>query len=223
MSVLVERQKTNRWKQGHNRPVLVLNQGWQWHQIETVEECFGKLCPDVGEAPKARILDAPDGFAQYSWDDWKKLRPKEDAEWVLYGVNVVHRVPEIILLTEYDKQVRNGVRFNRRELRLRDGGKCQYCGKKCDPDEWTIDHVVPRCQGGQSTWTNCVLACYRCNQRKNDKTPQQAGMKLLSVPVKPKVALSKIDIRRAPESWQLVMPKDMDRLISQAYWEVPLQ
>ena len=229
MTVLMEKTKKT-WQNGRSRPVLILNQGWQWHQVRTVEEAFTLLCPEVGEETKARILDAPDNFAQYTWDDWSKLRPRADAEWVLHGARVVYRVPEIILLTQYDRSMPNKVRFSRRQIRMRDGGICQYCGKRCEQDEWTIDHIWPASRrdalhpnGGETTWLNCVLACYKCNQRKNNRTPKEAGMKLLREPFKPKHDLLKVDFRRAPESWKLVMPKDFDKLISEAYWNCPLE
>jgi hypothetical protein len=68
-----------------------------------------------------------------------------------------------------------------------------------------------------------VLCCYRCNQKKNDKTPSEAGMKLLRQPFKPKLDTTRIDLRRAPRSWNLVLPKDFDHLMSEAYWSVELK
>jgi hypothetical protein len=64
----------------------------------------------------------------------------------------------------------------------RDDHKCQYCGKKAT----TIDHIVPRCQGGQTSWKNCVACCWDCNQKKGGRTPLQAGMVLIKNPVSPR-------------------------------------
>ncbi|HOQ54045.1 MAG TPA: HNH endonuclease [Micropruina sp.] len=63
----------------------------------------------------------------------------------------------------------------------RDGFRCAYCGRRAA----TRDHVVPRSQGGPSTWLNLVAACASCNGRKRDRTPDQAGMPLRFAPFVP--------------------------------------
>ena len=85
------------------------------------------------------------------------------------------RVPEVITLTGYDRLPTRAVTFSRRNIFKRDRFQCQYCGVNPGGEELTIDHVVPRAQGGVSSWTNCVLACIDCNKRKADRTPQQAA------------------------------------------------
>src|SRR5271157_578815 len=79
----------------------------------------------------------------------------------------------------------------------------------------TVDHVVPRSQGGQTTWENCALACVACNARKANRTPEQASMKLRRVPLRPawKPLYDASSIRIA--SWS--------RFLSDAYWNVPLE
>ena len=78
------------------------------------------------------------------------------------------------MLAEYDRLPTAAVSFSRRNIFKRDHWTCQYCGRQPGGDELTIDHVVPRSQGGVSTWENCVLACIDCNKRKADRTPAQA-------------------------------------------------
>lgn len=78
------------------------------------------------------------------------------------------------------------VKFSRQGIYTRDGGRCQYCGTRVQKHEFTYDHVVPRTQGGKTDWGNVVVACVSCNQRKGGRTPEQAGMHLRTVPVKPK-------------------------------------
>jgi 5-methylcytosine-specific restriction endonuclease McrA len=65
---------------------------------------------------------------------------------------------------------------------LRDGETCQYCGCRPGRAELTLDHIVPRAQGGQTRWENVVAACRPCNARKADRTPEQAGMPLQTTP-----------------------------------------
>ena len=75
--------------------------------------------------------------------------------------------------------------FNNQMLFRRDNYRCMYCGAKFSHAELTRDHVVPRAQGGRDIWENVVAACSRCNHFKADRTPEQAGMKLLAIPFRP--------------------------------------
>ena len=95
------------------------------------------------------------------------------------------RAPEVICLAHYDRLPGAAVTFSRRNVAKRDHHTCQYCGAQPGAEAITIDHVVPRSQGGASSWTNCVAACIRCNALKADRTPEQAGMKPRRRPVRP--------------------------------------
>jgi 5-methylcytosine-specific restriction endonuclease McrA len=75
-----------------------------------------------------------------------------------------------------------------RTLFQRDHNLCMYCGRQFPIHELTRDHVMPASRGGLSIWENCVTACRSCNQRKDDRTPEEAGMKLLAVPYTPNLA-----------------------------------
>lgn len=72
-----------------------------------------------------------------------------------------------------------------RLLFRRDGHLCMYCGNNVALEDLTRDHIQPRSRGGKEAWTNLVSACRRCNQRKGNRTPEEAGMPLLAVPFKP--------------------------------------
>ena len=75
---------------------------------------------------------------------------------------------------------------NRANVIWRDQNTCQYCSKEEESRVLTIDHVVPRSKGGKNTWENLVTACKKCNQKKGNKTPKEANMKLLREPKRPK-------------------------------------
>jgi len=75
--------------------------------------------------------------------------------------------------------------FNNRNLFRRDLGICAYCGDQHSEGSLTKDHIMPASRGGVTSWTNCVTACTRCNGRKDDRTPEEAGMMLLYVPYVP--------------------------------------
>jgi 5-methylcytosine-specific restriction endonuclease McrA len=81
---------------------------------------------------------------------------------------------------------KRGVRFSRENVYTRDKGRCQYCNLAVKRPEATYDHVVPRTLGGQTRWENIVIACVDCNQRKGGRTPDQARMRLVATPVRPK-------------------------------------
>ena len=93
-------------------------------------------------------------------------------------------MPKVVRLVRYVYtrwRHTNGPAWSRPGVLKRDGHRCGYCPAAAT----TVDHVVPRSQGGRNTWTNTVGACYRCNQRKADRTPAQAGMTLLIKPAAP--------------------------------------
>lgn len=131
------------------------------------------------------------------------------------------KMPSVVRFLRYVKR-RNAVKFSRHNILSRDGGRCQYCGRKVGR-EWGYDHVIPRSQGGRTEWTNIVTSCTPCNQRKGGRTPEQAGMQVLSLPVRPK-KLPNMPQYMAfqsgmPESWKpwLEMVRDA------VYWEGTLE
>jgi 5-methylcytosine-specific restriction endonuclease McrA len=95
------------------------------------------------------------------------------------------QVPRIVRLVLYDRVPKSTVRFNRKTLFARDSHRCQYCGQSRPMSQLSLDHVMPRSQGGKTTWENVVCSCVGCNSKKGGRTPTQAGMKLLSDPVRP--------------------------------------
>ncbi|MBM3497184.1 MAG: HNH endonuclease [Armatimonadetes bacterium] len=94
------------------------------------------------------------------------------------------RVPSVVRLNYLVKRPRPELRMSRRSVLARDAFTCQYCGRQAEP--LTIDHVVPRVNGGAHTWENLVCSCIRCNNTKGHRTPAQAGMKLLRSPRRPR-------------------------------------
>lgn len=189
------------------RPTLVLNRNWQPVHIATVARSLTMLWNE-----SAFVVD-PDDFRLYTWADWAQLIPR-DGEPFIRTVRFRLRVPEVLTLARHDKPRQTAVTFSRRNVFKRDHVTCQYCGVRPGTEELTIDHVVPRSQGGQTTWENCVLACVPCNARKANRTPDQAGMKLRKLPVRPawKPLYDAPGTRIA--SW--------NRFLSEAYWNVSL-
>jgi 5-methylcytosine-specific restriction endonuclease McrA len=109
------------------------------------------------------------------------------------------------------------VKFNRRNVFARDEGRRQYCGKKFPTSELTLDHVVPRTQGGRTTWENIVCACVECNVKKGGRTPEQAHLRLVRKPFRPKTSpVLHVKLGNAKyQSWKT--------FLDNAYWNVELK
>jgi len=92
--------------------------------------------------------------------------------------------PHVVRMAYYVRRPGQRVKFTKRTVLARDQHVCQYCGAQTR--DLTLDHVIPRALGGETTWTNVVAACKRCNGTKGGRTLKEAGMKLVRVPKEPR-------------------------------------
>lgn len=106
--------------------------------------------------------------------------------WFVRTVDRQFPVPAVVRLLRQVRHRPPFVRFCRDNVYLRDAHRCQYCGNEFPARALTLDHVVPRCEGGETSWTNVVTACGPCNRRKGRDLPEVAGMPLLSEPKRPR-------------------------------------
>lgn len=158
--------------------VLVLNKSWVAFDIWSLEHAITKLFnTDDDGTSKARIVNVED-FTLMDWADWAELRPEGDDKLIRTSTTD-YKVPEVIVLTGYNKYPKPRLNFSRKALYRLYKYTCQYCDKKFPTDTLTIDHVLPRAQGGRTSWENCVLSCVECNSFKANRTPEQANMKLV--------------------------------------------
>lgn len=100
-------------------------------------------------------------------------------------------MPAVIRLLEFvnpKKHISFFESFTRQNVYERDGGKCMYCGKEVSRNKFTFDHVIPKSRGGKTNWQNIVACCLKCNSKKDNRTPSEAGMTLIKQPFAPKVA-----------------------------------
>jgi 5-methylcytosine-specific restriction endonuclease McrA len=104
------------------------------------------------------------------------------SERKMMTVKTAYPYPSIIRLRCYIQLPYQKISLTRQNLFRRDGFSCVYCGSG---ERLTMDHVIPRAQGGRTTWKNLVTACYRCNAKKGDLTPEQAGLQLHMSPFRP--------------------------------------
>lgn len=95
-------------------------------------------------------------------------------------------LPAVVRLPHFLHRRPVRVALTRGNVLLRDGHRCQYCGREQSTRELTLDHVLPRSRGGRTTWTNVVAACGPCNRRKGSRTPAEAAMKLRRAPARPR-------------------------------------
>ena len=168
---------------GLNASVLVLNRNYTAIHVVDVRRAFRLLYSDRAEV----VTQTGDQWSTHDFDSWVELSqarhlfPDEDGDWIR-TVNLSIRVPRIVRLLLFDRIPRQTVKFNRRNIFARDASRCQYCGRRFPSSELSLDHVVPRSRGGQSTWTNIVCACTRCNARKGGRLPAEANMHLIRRP-----------------------------------------
>lgn len=121
------------------------------------------------------------------------------------STSIVIKMPAVVRLLKMFRRDRRPAKFSRVNVAARDGYKCQYCGIRQKLGELTYDHVVPRSQGGKTTWTNIVSACSDCNGRKAGRTPEQARMRLRKQPVQPTsvpVAVIEVSRESMPDAWR---------------------
>jgi 5-methylcytosine-specific restriction endonuclease McrA len=198
--------------------VLVLNRSFVAVHVTNVRRAITLLFRQLAE-----VVHVEEGqYGGYSFESWRELSELQatlddpDHDWIK-GVGFLLQAPRVIRLVECDRGPRQGLRFNRRNVFARDSNLCQYCGRHFPTSELSLDHVVPRSQGGLTSWTNIVCACVSCNVRKGGRTPQEARMKLICEPVKPK---------RSPLlSLKLGNPKysSWKNFVDRAYWTVDLR
>jgi 5-methylcytosine-specific restriction endonuclease McrA len=129
--------------------------------------------------------------------DWKRavcLLAKGKVEVLKHSDSVVKspggiefKIPSIMRLIKLIRTIyRTGVAFNRKNILVRDGFRCAYCGEKSQ--KLTIDHIIPRSRGGRDSFENCVAACRSCNRRKGGRMPSEANMHLILKPYQPTIS-----------------------------------
>jgi 5-methylcytosine-specific restriction endonuclease McrA len=198
--------------------VLVLNKLWMAVRVTNAQRAFSLLYRDLAE-----VIHVGDGsFDGYDFGGWADLpdRHREfengDYDWVR-TVRLRIAVPKVIRLLGYDRLPMQGVKLNRRNIFARDRNACQYCGTRPATSELSLDHLLPRSQGGKSSWENLVCCCVKCNAKKGGRTPQQARMLPLRKPCKPK-RNPVISLRLGSDKyacWQ--------QFLDNAYWSVELK
>lgn len=200
-----------------DRKVLVLNKSWVPIAVVNLDRA---ICLCVGthkgtNEPKAKILDVYQDYQSFTWQDWSNLIAKS-SEPTIKTAKQEFKIPEIIILSRYNKFPKQKIHFCRRALYKRDGFQCKFCGDKPGSALLNIEHILPRSRGGLTTWENCCIACIGCNTRKGNRTMEEIGFTFFDAkykPHKPKFAIYDGDVRC--DSWKT--------LLGEMYWRIELQ
>jgi len=160
-----------------NSKVLILNQSY-----EPISVCSTKKALLLLFLTKAEIVE-------------------ERSSSVVRTVRERYPFPSVIRLSAYLRVPFRKIELSRKNILRRDGFRCQYCGNNHPP--LTVDHIIPRSRGGNDTWENLTCACVRCNNKKGNRTPDEARMRLMSVPKKPHpVLFLKHYLGKVEETWR---------------------
>jgi 5-methylcytosine-specific restriction endonuclease McrA len=194
-----------------NTKVLMLNRSFLPIHVTSVRRAVSLLYQGFAHAVNEH-------YQTFDFDSWSELRVsvRDDSIGL---VNGALRVPRVILLLTYDRVPKRHVRFSRYNIYTRDRCICQYCGRKLPRHLLNLDHVVPRSHGGTSRWENVVCSCQECNRRKGGRTPDEAGMRLLRQPFKPKWTPFMID-NFSPARYREWLP--FLNTIDVSYWNTEL-
>lgn len=160
-----------------HRKVLLLNASYEPLSLVTAPKALALVFRHVAE-----VLEIDKGF-------------------VLRSPRFVFDVPSVIRLTQYiDVRSRQNRVTNRHRILARDHYRCQYCGKRGTAFDLTLDHILPRSRGGRTVAENLVAACQTCNNRKSDRTPEEARMPLMTNPAALYYGLERAELRQAAQS-----------------------
>jgi 5-methylcytosine-specific restriction endonuclease McrA len=135
----------------------------------------------------------------------------EESGRVLRTVSSTFPVPSVIALRRYINVPRRKAHWSRKGVLVRDNYTCVYCGvhpgdlargRPLGKADFTVDHIMPKSRGGRDNWSNTACACYGCNHRKGDRTPNEAGMKLRWEPRTPRTSYLVIAVGSGPDAWR---------------------
>ena len=208
--------------EGLNAKVLVLNKLYVAMRVISARRAFCLLLNSAAEIIHVEKSAEGHQFINYDFDSWAEIAQlqsqfeRERHDWVR-TVRFEIAVPRVIRLFEYDRLPDQSVKLNRRNLFARDRNQCQYCGRIFPTADLSIDHVLPRAQGGGESWENLVCACIRCNARKGGRTPEQASIALIRRPERPR-RNPLITLRLLNEKYS-----SWKAFLDHAYWNVELK
>ena len=159
-----------------NRQVLVLNQNY--HPLLV---CSARRAISLAYLGKVEVIE--------------KYRE------MVHSPSVAMPLPSVVKLDRFVREKESNIVLSRKNILKRDRHQCQYCGRRSVP--MTLDHVVPKERGGRDSWENLVCCCHTCNRAKGNRTPDEAGTKLMRRPKKPtRIHYIRQFIKREQSAWR---------------------
>lgn len=161
--------------------------------LNSTYECIGF----ISERKLFKLLAKDKIEVLESWD-----------EKIIFGRGVKIQHPAVVRLRHHVRWIPRKVRFNRTGVFRRDQYMCQYCSTALTPAKLTIDHIKPKTRGGENSWRNCVTACFTCNNKKSNRTPEEANMRLIKKPTVPQLTIYSefVIMKLKHDSWKEYVP-----------------
>lgn len=193
--------------------VLELNKNWFPVTLKTPKKVFENFCTGNLMALNMSYSDVdvenedysrPTDLTPMKWEDWIKL-PVRDYDLSIRTAKAEIRVPNIVICTNYNRIPDITPKLSKKNVMLRDNYVCQFSGVQYTPNELNIDHIVPRSRGGKNTWENLVTCHKNINTRKGDRTPDEAGLKLIRQPKKPTMSSLFFADKMKDPKWQMFL------------------
>lgn len=187
-----------------NQKILVLNKNWLPTNIVRTESCMNRIFTESCVPLETEM------WTPVSLEDWIELSPELNLPKVRTGRSVI-AVPEIIIAKNYSGMPKTRTvpkKPNNSHILKRDRNICQYTGKKMNPDELNVDHVIPKARGGGNSWDNLVTCSKEINSAKGNRSNEEVGLKLIRKPTVPKDATNPIymlDDAVIKESWKMFL------------------
>jgi hypothetical protein len=187
-----------------DQPVLVLNRLWQAVNVIGARRAFGLLARGHAHV----VHQQEDDFRMFSMMDWIDFSADNPPGRARDGPHAdphdpaAARDPADFLRQAPCKELK----LTRNNVFERDKNSCQYCSRRLPREQLNLDHVIPRDYGGKTTWENIVCSCIKCNTRKANRLPHEAGMRLIRKPVPPEVEAGHLDGAGHPA------PRDLEGL-----------
>jgi len=191
--------------------VLVLNSHWEAIGQKSVKDALIAMCGGSGEEGSPPMLALNIEFSKedpnelvfaepLTFDKWIDL-PVREGDLSINTSKRTIRVPTVLIAVNFSKVPKKVKRFTAQAIWERDGGVCQYTGKKLTKSTGNLDHVVPKSKGGKDTWTNVVLADKNINSKKGDKFNHEVGLNLIKQPKEPSPVLCFIPEEIRHKDW----------------------
>ena len=179
-----------------DQPVLCLNSAWMPVGVVSTRRSIEDMTSlsEYGDAPKLALDIIMEDDVLLSaipklWEDWIMLPVRDENGNKDDFIPTAHgrvRAPTVLICQHFGRIPFHVPNLNATAIFERDDFTCQFCGRRLSRKQLNLDHVFPESRGGKKTWTNLVTSCIRCNTKKGDRTPQEAGMHLIRRPMAPK-------------------------------------